>query len=94
MICRTVSPSLATSLELLDRRQNVASLILFYSCYFGRCSFEMAQLVPLPHSRGRFTRYSDKLPEFPVIIPRYYKDVYINSFFPFLPQLDPGILSL
>ena len=48
-ICRTVGPSLAVSLEPLTHRQNVASLSLFYRYYFGRCSSELAQLVPLPY---------------------------------------------
>ena len=39
-ICRTVSPSLATSLEPLAHRRNVVSLSLFYGYYFGRCSSE------------------------------------------------------
>ena len=52
-ICRTVGPSLAPSLEPLAHHQNVASLSLFYRYYFGRCSSELAQLVPLPFSQGR-----------------------------------------
>ena len=58
-ICRTVDPSLAVSLEILNHCQNVVSLSLFYRYYFGRCSSELAQLVPLPFSRGRSTCYSD-----------------------------------
>ena len=81
-ICRIVGPSLATSLEPLFHHQNVASLSLFYRYYFGRCSSELAQLVRLPFSRGRSTCYSDGLHDFSVIIPRCYKDVYVNSFFP------------
>ena len=42
-----VGPFLATSLEPLAHRQNVASLSLFYRYYFGSCSSELAQLVPL-----------------------------------------------
>ena len=49
-ICRTVGPSLAASLKPLLHRQNVASLSLFYRYYFGRCSSELAELVPLPYS--------------------------------------------
>ena len=49
-IYRTVGPSLAASLEPLAHCQNVASLSLFYRYYFGRCSSELAQLVPLPYS--------------------------------------------
>ena len=81
-ISRTVGPSLASSLESLAHRRNVVSLSLFCRYYFSRCSFELAQLVPLPYSRGRSTRYSDRLHDFSVTIPRCYKDVYANSFFP------------
>ena len=81
-ICRTVGPSLAASLEPLAHCRNVASLSFFYRYYFGRSSSELAHLVPLPYSRGRSTRYSDRLHDFPVTIPRCYKDVYVNSFFP------------
>ena len=49
-ICSIVGPSLAASLEPLAHRRNVASLSLFYRYYFGRCSSELAQLVPLPFS--------------------------------------------
>ena len=81
----TVGPSLVASLEPLAHRQNVPSLSLFYRYYFGRCSSELAQLVPLPFSRGRSTCYSDRLHDFCVTIPRCYKDVYVNSFFPCTP---------
>ena len=60
----------------------VASLSLFCRYYFGRCSSELAKLVPLPFSRGRSIRYSDKLHNFSVNILRCYKDVYVSSFFP------------
>ena len=63
-ICRTVGRSLAASLEPLAHSRNVASLSLFYRYYFGRCSSELTQLVPLPYSRGRSTRYSDRLHDF------------------------------
>ena len=60
-ICRAVCPSLAASLETLAHRQNVANLSFFCRCYFGRCSSELVEVVPLPFSRGRSTRYSDRL---------------------------------
>ena len=81
-ICRSVDPSLAASLEPLDHRRNVGSLSFFFSYYFGRSTSELAQLVPLPYYRGRSTRYSDRLYDFSVTIPRCYKDVYVNRFFP------------
>ena len=58
----------------LAHRQNIASLSLFYRYYFGRCSYELAQ--------GRPTRYSDRLHDFSVAIPRCYKNVYVNIFSP------------
>ena len=81
-ICRTVDPSLAASLESLAHHRNVASLSLFYRYCFRRCSSELAELVPLPYCRGRSTHYSDRLHDFSVTIPRCYKGVYVNSFFP------------
>ena len=42
---------------------------------FRKCSSELAELVPLPNSEVRSTLFS-------VTIPRCYKDVYVNSFFP------------
>ena len=49
-ICRTVGPSLAASLEPLAHCRNAASLSFFFRYYFGRCSSELVQLVPLPFS--------------------------------------------
>ena len=82
-ICRTVVPSLAASLEPLAHRWNVVSWRLFYRYYFGRCSSELAELVPLPYSRGRSTRYSSRLHDFSVTIPTTSK-VF------FLAQIDSG----
>ena len=76
-ICRNIGRSLAASLEPLARCRNVASLSLFYRYYFGR-----TKLVRVPYSRGRSTPFSDRLHDFSVTIPRCYKDVYANSFFP------------
>ena len=59
-ICRTVGPSLAASLEPLAHLRNLSDLSLFYKYYSDRCSSELVQLVPLPYSRGKSTRYSDR----------------------------------
>ena len=77
-ICRTSGTSLPASPEPLAHRRNVATLSLFCRYYFSRCSSEVAQLVPLPYSWGRSTRYSNRLHDFSVGIPRCYKDVYIS----------------
>ena len=39
------------------------------------------------NSRGRPTCYSDRMHDFSVTISRYYKDVYVNSFFPRIARL-------
>ena len=69
-ICRTAGPSCAASFEPLGHFWNVASL--FYSYYFGRCS---SHQVLLSFSWGSSTRYSDRLHDISVTIPRCYKDV-------------------
>ena len=91
-ICRTVGPSLAASVEPLAHCRNVASLSLFCRYYFGRCSSELAQLVPFPYSRGRSALYSDRLHDFSVI----FLDVTRMSMskVSFLAQLDSGIVCL
>ena len=80
-ICRTVGSTLAASLEPFPHRWNVTSLRVFYRYYFGRCSSELAQVLPFPYSWGIYTRYSDRLHNFSVTVPRCYKDVFVNSFF-------------
>ena len=75
-------------LELLDKLQKqICSSSPLYRYYLGRCAFELAQLVSLPYSGGKSTRYSDRLHDFCVTIPRSYKDVYVNSFFPGIVRL-------
>ena len=90
-VCRGIGPSLAASLEPLAHGWSVAILSLFYRYYFGRGSSELAQLVPLPFSQGRSTRYFDRLYDFPVTIPRCYNVVYVNSFFPRTPNLQNSL---
>ena len=76
--------------------QNLVSWNLFYGYYYGKCSSDLAQLVPLSHSHGRSTHYSNRLHDFSVAIPRCFKDVYLSTvfFLAFLTQLDSGILCL
>ena len=91
-ISRTVGSSLAASLEPLAHRQNVASLNIFYRYYIGRCSSELAQLVPLPYSRGRSTLFLID----GMIFWSPFLDVTRMSMstVSFLAQLDSGILCL
>ena len=69
-VCRTDGLSFGTLLEPYFPRHILASSGLFCRRYFGRCSCELAQLVPLPHSRWRSIRCSDRLHDFPVTVPR------------------------
>ena len=80
--CWSFTSCFSWTLDSLSHCRNVASLSLFYRYYFGRCSSELAQLVPLPFSRGRSTCCSDRLHDFSVTTARCYKDVRVNSFFP------------
>ena len=80
-ICRTFGPFLAVSIEPFAHRRNVVSLSCFYKYYFGTCSSELAQLVPLDYSLRRSTRYSERLHVFFVTIRRCYKDVFVKSLF-------------
>ena len=90
-ICRTVGPSFAASLEPLAHRRNVARLSLFCRYFFSRCSSELAQLVPIPYSRGLLVILIDCM-------------IFLSSFLDitrmsmstvsFLAQLDSGILCL
>ena len=52
----------------LALRRNAGSVSLFYRYYFGGCSSELAEVVPLRYSQGRFTRYSDRFHGFSVTI--------------------------
>ena len=89
-ICRTVGSSLAASLEPLAHHQHVASLSLFYSYYFGRCSYGLTELVPLPYSRWRSTHLDC------IIFLSPFLDVTRMSLstVSFFTQLESGILCL
>ena len=91
-ICGAVGPWLAACLEPLDPGWNLVSLSLFYRHYFGRCSSEQAQLVPLPFSWKRPTRYSDRLHDF--LSPLLDVTRMSLSTVYFLAQLDSEILYL
>ena len=90
-ICGTIGPSLAASLEPLAHRRHVVSLSLFYRYYSGRCSSELAQLVPLPLEEGLLVILIDFM-----IFLSPFLDVRRMSMstVSFLAQLEPGILRL
>ena len=57
---RTVDPELADSLDPLVHHQHMTILSLFYSYYFGRCSYELGELLTFPYSCGKSSQYHDK----------------------------------
>ena len=83
-ICRTIGPSLATSLEPSAHCQNAASLGRSYSYYFGKCSSELAQLAPLPFC----IRYSDRLHDFSVTIPKVTMISMTIECFPLIAPIE------
>ena len=93
---RTIGTTIAASFEPLGHRRNLASFSLFYRYYFGRCSSELAELVPLPYSRGRSTHYSDKLCDFSAFFSLAWSESYFIFkekfcfFFSFLSFLQGG----
>ena len=75
-VCRTFGPKLAAFLEPLGHCRNTAFFSFSFRYYFGGCSSELTELVPL------VPRYSDRLHDFSVTVLRCYKDVSLKSFFP------------
>ena len=92
---QTVGPSFAAYLVPLAHRRNVSTLSLFYRYYFGRCSSEQAELVPLLYSRGRSTDTIVILIDCMIFL-SLFLDVTRTpmSTVSFLAQLDTGILCL
>ena len=90
-ICRTVGPSLAASLEPFAYRRNVAVLSLSNRYYFGRCSSDLSQLVPLVREGGLLVILIDCM-----IILSSFLDVTRMSMstVSFLAQLHSGVLCL
>ena len=81
------TPKFAASLEHLAHVWYVASLGLFNRYYFVICPFDLAEIVPLHHSRGWSIRYSNRLNDFSVTIPPCS-----TSTVSLLAQLNSGII--
>ena len=56
-----VSSGLSSDLQALSHRRDVASLSLFYKYYYGKCSSELADLVPPKLVTVRSTRLSEQM---------------------------------
>ena len=84
--CHILTSAPSCYLEWLDKQQK-------WICRTVGWLSELVQLVPLPYPLGRSTRYSDRLHDFSVVIPRCYKDVYVNSFFPHTARLRNSLTT-
>ena len=83
---------LAASLEPLAHCQNVTNLSLSYRHFFGRCSPELAQLVPLLFSQGGLLVILINCMIF--LSPFLHVTRISMSTVSFLTQLDSGIPRL
>ena len=81
-IINIIGPELASDLQSLSHRRNVASLSLFYRYFHGRCSNELHELVPPPKTFFRVTRHSSQAHPYCVKVPCCKKGIYYSSFFP------------
>ena len=80
-VCRTVGLTHTVFLESLGHQRNVASSIFFCWYYFGICSSELAELVPLPFSVRRYMHYFDSLHDISVALRECYINFYVNIVF-------------
>ena len=81
-VINIIGPKLASKLQTLYHRRNVASLCLFYRYYNGMCSSELFELVPPKKVFNRRTRLAVNSHPFTVEIPSCQKKFYSTSFFP------------
>ena len=75
-------PSLTSSMQPLSLRRDVASLALFYRYYHGKCSTELANIVPVPITYSRSTRLASCSHPYQVSTPRCRTLSHSSSFFP------------
>ena len=81
-VCNMIGPQLSLKLQPLSHRRDVASLCLFYKYFHGRCSAELASLVPPRKDFTLKTRLYDTAHPFTVNLPLITKDYRRSSFFP------------
>ena len=58
VLCKAVPAIPPASLETLAHHRNVTNVTLFYMYYSKRCSSELVEIVPIPSSHVKSTRYS------------------------------------
>jgi Reverse transcriptase (RNA-dependent DNA polymerase)/Endonuclease-reverse transcriptase len=81
------NPNLTDSLQSLTHRRAVAALCIFYRYYHGRCSEELAALVPPPAVFHRTTRNTIIKHPYCVQLAKCRTDCFSNSFIPTTSRL-------
>ena len=76
-----VGCGLTSDCQALSHRRNVASLNLLYKYYYGKCSTELVNLVPLKHVTVRSTCFSEQM-HHTVNSPMCKTKFYQSSFLP------------
>ena len=75
-----VGSVLSADLQALSHRRDVASLSLFYKYYYGKCSSELADLVPPKRVTVRSIRFSEQIHRHAVNSPMCRTNFYQSSF--------------
>ena len=75
-------PSLTSTRDPLSLRCKVASLYLFYRCYFGHCFDELATCIPPPMARPRSTQQASFAHNYCVELANARINRFSDGFFP------------
>ena len=87
LVVSLVGSGISSDLQALSHRMDVASLSLFYKYYYGKCSSELADLVPPKHVTVRGTHFSEQMHRHAVNSPMCRTKFYQSSFFPCIAAL-------
>ena len=76
-----IGSGLSSELQALSHRRDVANISLFYKYYYGKCSSELADLVPPKRVTVASTRFSVHMHCHTVNYPMCSTKFYQSSFF-------------
>ena len=81
-ICLINNPNLTKSLQPLSHRRLVGDLFIYYGYFYGHCSQEIRDIIPVPLRRVRTTRSSTHSHPFQVSLPNPRTLPHKSSFIP------------
>ena len=95
VICLTGHPSLTSNFDPLSLRCKMASLSLFYRCYFGHCPDELAACIPPPMAQAHSTWQASFANNYCVEFSNARINRFSDGFFPFyFPPLEHSTFLL